>query len=175
MALRTLGTKGTLQLASLSGWSQALLPSDVGAMGAAIVRDDIIPVLATATTAGTTALTIVTARVGSAPVSQIKVGDKVSGSAADITPGTHVAVVAGGGATLTLSQPTASTGANKAVSFLRQNGHSAIGFEGLLLIPGGRGVIKVLPGDIVAVDSTGWPILISAASIAYAGSDWTLT
>ena len=39
-------------------------------------------------------------------------------------------------------------------------------FNGLLMIPR-RGLVRVLPGDYIAVDSTtGWPILISAAAIA---------
>jgi len=35
---------------------------------------------------------------------------------------------------------------------------------GLLYVPN-RGVLKVLPGDWVAVDPAGWPVLISGASI----------
>ncbi len=41
---------------------------------------------------------------------------------------------------------------------------------GFLFVPN-RGVLKALPGDIVAYDpATGWPILLSAA--AAAGEDW---
>jgi len=40
-------------------------------------------------------------------------------------------------------------------------------FEGLLYVPN-RGVLKVFPGDYVGVDSQGWPILVSANSIANA-------
>lgn len=32
--------------------------------------------------------------------------------------------------------------------------------NGLLYVPN-RGVLKILPGDWVAVDTTGWPILVS--------------
>ena len=42
--------------------------------------------------------------------------------------------------------------------------------SGLLFVPN-RGVLKVLPGDYVAVDSTGWPILLSALAIA--SGPWT--
>ena len=42
----------------------------------------------------------------------------------------------------------------------------------LLYIPN-RGVLKVLPGDFVGVDTNGWPILVSAFSIATGG--WTHT
>jgi len=41
---------------------------------------------------------------------------------------------------------------------------------GLLVIPN-RGILQVLPGDYVGVDSQGWPILVSANSIANAA--WT--
>jgi len=42
--------------------------------------------------------------------------------------------------------------------------------NGLLFIPR-RGILKVLPGDYVGVDANGWPILVSAYSIATGG--WT--
>ena len=42
--------------------------------------------------------------------------------------------------------------------------------NGLLYIPN-RGVLKVFPGDWVGVDSQGWPVLVSANSIANAA--WT--
>lgn len=40
---------------------------------------------------------------------------------------------------------------------------------GQLYVPN-RGILQVLPGDYVAVDSQGWPILVSANSIA--NSSW---
>lgn len=42
----------------------------------------------------------------------------------------------------------------------------------LLYVPN-RGILKVLPGDFVGVDSQGWPILVSANSIA--NGPWTHT
>jgi len=42
--------------------------------------------------------------------------------------------------------------------------------NGLLFIPN-RGVLRILPGDYVGVDSTGWPILLSANAIA--NGPWT--
>ena len=47
--------------------------------------------------------------------------------------------------------------------------------EGLLYVPN-RGVLKVLPGDVVAVDTTtsvGWPVLVSAEAIA--SGKWNFT
>lgn len=43
--------------------------------------------------------------------------------------------------------------------------------DGLLFIPN-RGVLKVLPGDYVGVDATGWPILVSANAIASGSTEW---
>lgn len=37
--------------------------------------------------------------------------------------------------------------------------------SGLLVIPN-RGILQVLPGDYVAIDANGWPILVSANAIA---------
>jgi hypothetical protein len=54
------------------------------------------------------------------------------------------------------------------------NGHpiypGAFSSTGLLYVPN-RGVLKVLPGDYVAVDTVGWPVLISALS-AGTGASW---
>lgn len=47
----------------------------------------------------------------------------------------------------------------------------ALSNSGLLTIPN-RGIIQVLPGDYVAFDSDGWPILISASSIGYGSTNW---
>jgi hypothetical protein len=45
--------------------------------------------------------------------------------------------------------------------------------SGFVILPGGRGVIQLLPGDVVAVDAQGWPVVVSAYSIATGG--WTFT
>lgn len=47
---------------------------------------------------------------------------------------------------------------------------SAPGGSSLLFIPR-RGYLQVFPGDYVAYDSNGWPILVSAEAIA-TGSQW---
>ena len=41
--------------------------------------------------------------------------------------------------------------------------------NGLLYVPN-RGILKMLPGDWVGIDSQGWPVLISKNSIA--NSNW---
>lgn len=46
----------------------------------------------------------------------------------------------------------------------------AFSANGLLYVPN-RGILQMLPGDWVGVDSQGWPILVSKNSIANAA--WT--
>jgi len=48
----------------------------------------------------------------------------------------------------------------------------AISNTGLLYVPN-RGILQALPGDYIAIDSQGWPILISKQSIAAGGTSWT--
>lgn len=50
----------------------------------------------------------------------------------------------------------------------------AFGYNGILTIPN-RGILQVLPGDAIAVDSAGWPILVSKGSLAAGGTNWTFT
>lgn len=54
-------------------------------------------------------------------------------------------------------------------SHLRLN--RAFSQDGLLFVPN-RGVLQVLPGDYVAVDNDGWPILVSASSIGLGATRW---
>jgi len=62
---------------------------------------------------------------------------------------------------------------NNAIKNDQGNAHELVGGfngNGLLIIPN-RGVLKVRPGDYVGVDSRGWPILLSADTIA--NGPWT--
>jgi hypothetical protein len=45
--------------------------------------------------------------------------------------------------------------------------------SGRLHFPGRQGFLLLKPGDYVAVDSFGWPIVVSSQSIAAAGTSWT--
>lgn len=47
--------------------------------------------------------------------------------------------------------------------------------SGQLFLPNGRGIISLKPGDVVAYDHFGWPIVVSAESLAEASSSWVLT
>jgi hypothetical protein len=46
--------------------------------------------------------------------------------------------------------------------------------QGKLYIPN-RGLLEVLPGDVVAIDANGWPILLSANAIAGGGAPSAVT
>lgn len=43
---------------------------------------------------------------------------------------------------------------------------------GVLYVPN-RGQLIIMPGDYVAYDATGWPILVSANAIASGSTSWT--
>lgn len=43
-----------------------------------------------------------------------------------------------------------------------------------LYIPN-RGILKVLPGDYIGIDETGWPILVSKHAITDGSTSWTHT
>ncbi len=179
MALRTLGSNATTSLQCLTSWSGVLAAADMAALGQAIIDDSAVAsilsgygdgptaVLATGTTHTNTTLDTLVSTGGGA-LASIQAGDLVLKS--DVPLGTFVQAIVG--ATATLSQ-AASGSANGRVMFAHRSG-AGLSPQGLLTIPK-RGVLKILPGDIVAVDNTGWPILVSGASIGYAGSAWTLT
>ena len=46
------------------------------------------------------------------------------------------------------------------------------GATGMLHFPGRRGFVNLLPGDYIAYDAVGWPVIVSAYSIANSGG-WT--
>jgi hypothetical protein len=47
--------------------------------------------------------------------------------------------------------------------------------SGTLYLPGGRGIIRLQPGDYIGVDHNGWPIVVSKESIADGSTSWTHT
>lgn len=180
MALHTLGTKAATSLNCLPAWSQVLAAADLAAIGQSISGDGRLgtilgqsyagetAVIATGTTSGTS-ITGLSAQSGSPPISQIKVGNLVLG--VGIVPGTFVTAISG--TTATLSQAVSSGAGGTYCLFLTFE-TPLLGQEGQLRIPG-RGVLKMLAGDIVAIDNTGWPILVPQNVINYAGSLWTFT
>jgi hypothetical protein len=161
-----------------------LLPADLAAISEGIVGDRFAAtptampgggpagILATGSTHTNTTLDTLVL-VSGAPLASIVVGMLVLG--VGIPPGTYVASVTSGTAVV-LSKAATATATGVKLIFVAPgyNTSSAANFNGHLVIPG-RGVLRVLPGDVIAVDNTGWPILVSAASIGYAGSLWTFT
>ena len=185
MSLHTIGTNANNSLNCLAGWSQVLLPADLAAISQSITDDTSFATilsgygfgadagLATGSTHATATLDTI-ASTGGAALSSIQVGDLVLGIG--VVPGTYVIAVSGGGTSVTLSQAATGNAAGVRVAFVRagsENNNGLTGNGGQLILPTGRGVIKVLPGDVVAVDNTGWPVLVSGAAIAYPGSQWS--
>lgn len=183
MALRTLGTNANNSLVALPAYSQVLAAADVAAIAQAITDDRQFASIPSGWGAGPTAVigtgsthsnatldTLV--GVSGAALAQVAVGDLVLGT--NIPAGTYVTAKASP-TSLTMSQAATDTAAGKRVAFVRPyDVGSAMVAAGQLFVPN-RGVLKILPGDIVAIDNTGWPVLVSAAAIGYAGSLWTLT
>jgi hypothetical protein len=182
MALKTLGTTSTTILNALPAWSQVLSAADVAAISQSITEDTAFAailsglgfgadgVLTTGSTHTNATLDTLVA-TGGAGLASIMVGDLVLG--AGIPPGTYVQAVSG--TTVTLTQ-AATASASIRAAFIRPGPETINGMSGngsQLYVPN-RGILKVLPGDIVAIDNTGWPILVSGAAIGYAGSQWNL-
>lgn len=91
---------------------------------------------------------------------------------ANLAPGTFVGTVVG--STVTLSQNPIVAGATT-FRFVPPSHTRAMGYDGVLVLPGGRGRILLQQGDLVFVDSGGWPIVIAGQAIGFTGSQWTVT
>lgn len=183
MALQTIGTKSATSLVALSAWSSALSAADLANIALGITDDlnfgavlgqpgsGAKVVLATGSTHTNTTLDTLVA-ISGAPLSQIQVGDLVLG--VGVVPGTFVAAIPSA-SSVTLSQAaTASASVRIAIVRLGMTFSGDLSRDGRLFVPN-RGVLKVLPGDIIALDNIGFPYLIPANAIGYAGSLWTLT
>ncbi len=180
MALHTLGSNSTTSFQCLAGWAANLSQADVASIAQGIVSDHLLAAIAgvspggvqaaltTGSTHTNTTLDTLVA-ISGAPLSQIAVGDFVLG--VGIVPGTTVARLISG----TSVQLSLATTASASVRVIFVRGGAVRPqlslVDGKLFIPG-RGSLKVLPGDVVAIDNTGWPILVSGEAIAYAGSQW---
>lgn len=183
MALQTLGTDATTSLNALSAWAASLSDADIALISEGIANDAAFASILAGWSAGPTAVigtgsthTNTTldslVRVSGAALAQVAVGDLAL--AADIPPGTFVTAKAST-TSVTLSQAATGTNAAQSVAFVRPTRGPGLGRNASLVIPN-RGILKVLPGDIVGVDPiTGWPILVSAAALSTAGSVWNIT
>lgn len=190
MAVGTLGTLGTTTLsavtfnnqgATTNGTNKTLSAADLAAIANAIVGDGHLAatnpagIIATGSTHSNATLDTLVAVAGMG-LGTIQIGDLVlvanaSTGALVVPPGTFV-IAKPSGTSVTLSQAATNTSAGMKVFIIPAQAVSGrFSFNQQLEIPG-RGILKVNPGDVVAIDSTGWPILVSAASIAIAGTSW---
>src|SRR5712691_12405072 len=159
MALRTLGTNSTSSLRTLNSWGQGLTDADIAAIAQAITDDARFAsilgggssgpggILATGATHTNTTLDTLVA-TGGGGLATIQVGMIVLG--ADITPGTFVAAIPSG-TSVTLSQAALGTNAER-IAFVPVT-EPNISRQQQLIVPK-RGVLNMLPGDLVAIDNT---------------------
>lgn len=148
---------------------QAIVSNSLGPNASAIQGGVIFH--AVSTTSLTTLTSTSIASPSTATIAAITAGQYVYGYG--IAPGTRI-LATGSGNTLHLS--SAPTTGVSGGYFIAVGNRLAGCFSsnGFLNIPN-RGVVKVFPGDVVAVDQSGWPILVSKEALAFAGSPWRLT
>lgn len=94
-----------------------------------------------------------------------------------IPAGTFVAArtpATGTPTSITLSQAATTTASTVRIIVSPPRPRSALDPGGQsLVLPQGRGAIRLYPGDYIAISNTGWPILLPSAEISYAGSLWS--
>lgn len=195
MALHSLGTAATTSLTAIQWWpavvggvagTNQITYADVAAIGNSVSGPELIAaiisttgphgILFTASTHGNTTLDTFAANTGGL-LASIQVGALVLG--VGIPPGTFVAArtpVTGTPTSITLSQAATTTATGVRVVVSPPRPRSALDPAGQsLVLPQGRGAIRLYPGDYVAISNTGWPILLPSAEVSYAGSLWTYT
>lgn len=182
MATRTLGTNANNSLTALK-FLASMADADVATIDQLIVDDqnfvnqNLGPAAASlqtgiimsgTTATGSAAVTTVTVTTPAGAVLSGVIGSNVYGPG--IPAGTIIISVAG--TTLNLSAPCT---ANATVTFfaIATRKPGSFSKNGLLYVPN-RGVLKLLPGDAIAVDATGWPVLVSAQALAFSGTSWTI-
>lgn len=183
MATHTLGTTTTTALTAITfnppqgvgvGAAASLLaPADLAVVDSGIFPDTYAAaggggVLTTGTTHSNTTVD----SIGS--MTRIQANMQVAG--AGIVPGTFVVSVNVAGSSIVLSQAATASASGVNLMFIPRGVGvtGGIDFNGVLNIPG-RGVLKVFPGDVVAVGNAGEVILVPKAAIAVAGSVWSFT
>ena len=198
MALHTLGTLAATSLQAVqyfpsisqgaAGTGQVSF-ADISAIGQTISGPDQIGavpwqvtpsasgILFTASTHGNTTLDTFAANTGG-PLASIQVGSLVLG--VGIVPGTYVAArtpTTGTPTSITLSQAATTTAAGVRIIVARPEprGQFFDAAAGRLIMPQGRGALKLFPGDYIAVSNTGWVIILPQNEVSYAGSLWTFT
>lgn len=198
MALHTIGTTGTTSLVAVT-YAPGSTPT-AQEMGnfSNLIADDIyafgsVPVAGTSSgtgasrvntgaavggtaTASTSSATLTSVSITtSAPysttgtLSAIQPGQYVYGK--NIPGGTRVASVSVAGSSITLTNTPLGNGS---INFftIGRNLPGSFSFNGELFIPN-RGVLKIFPGDVIAIDPvSGWPVLIASTALTAPGSQW---
>lgn len=148
---------------------QAIVSSTSFGPSAAAIQGGIIFAGTTTTSLSTITSPSIASPTG-VTVSGIRVGQQVSGYG--LASGTTVVSVS----TNTIQLSAAPTvGQNSGYFIAVQNSQKSNFANPTYLTIPNRGTLKVLPGDVVAYDSSGWPILVSKEAIAWLGSQWVLT
>jgi hypothetical protein len=184
MALHTLGTNSTTSLSAIQ-WSPSpsvLSEADLAAIAQSITADDnfglvlqggspgAAGILATGSTHTNTTLDTLVS-TGGGPLAAIQVGQLVLG--VGIPPGTFVSSVTSGTAVV-LSQAATGSASIRVAFISSANNMPKVNRTGLLTVPN-RGILRLWPNDVVAIDNTGAVIVLPATAISYAGSLWTFT
>lgn len=172
MSTITLGTTSTAILTAFT-ITGAPSASDVVSISQGIYDDQYISATTFALTCNTSASVATVSTVSS--FTGVNVGSYFVGPG--IPPGTIILSTATATSQLTLSANATATLTATPCTVVPAGRNVAGGFTSgmsTITIPG-RGTLKCLPGDVVAVDpQTGWPILLSKAAAA-ATAVWTHT
>ncbi len=182
MALRQLGTANTTALQALNAWGENLSDADIAAIGQSVTDDSQIAsilggnspaaggILATGNTHSNTTLDTLVG-TGGGPLASVSRGMLALGNG--IPAGTFVADLLSA-SSVQLSQAATAAAAIRVAFISVSDIKPALQRNGTLMIPR-RGILTVLPGDIVAVDNTGAVVIVPGASIGYSQSNWVLT
>jgi hypothetical protein len=193
MALHTLGTAATTSLTAVQWWpavvagaagTNQISLADVAAMSESVSSPELIAaiitttgpngILFTASTHANTTLDTLAANTGGA-LATIQPGSLILG--VGIPAGTFVVArtpATGLPTSLTLSQAATTTALGVRIIVAPPGPRSALDPAGQsLILPQGRGRVRLFPGDYIAISNTGWPIVLSSAEISYTGSLWS--
>lgn len=184
MALHTFGSTSSSALRAIQ-FSEAVSDADIASISQTVTNDIMFGpvlsgagvgaqgILATGTTSASINITTL-AHTAGGPLAAIQVGQLVLG--VGIVPGTYVASIVSGTA-VTLSQATTSNTTLVPLCFVPTNYESTpnVNRSQQLIVPM-RGVLKILPNDVIAVDpNTGAVILVPGNAVSASGSVWTFT
>lgn len=185
MALHTLGTSTTTAIQTALVVSEALLDQDIGALNMQVAPDlytaqpatvpdspGVAGIVITGNTTAASPTVAAVALIAGAPLTAIQPGMQIL--AQNLPPGTSVVSYAANVLILSANYPSLVTGAYFLIVPAGGTARGTFSRNGELIIPN-RGLLKMRRGDVVAVDNTGWPILVSGASANFQSSNWVFT